>query len=154
MKRITKFKVPTVKPKGFKSVDAKDFVSDMEELGSSVAKDFKVAVKENIRKNKYGFKLKEATVRRKGSDTPLIDSGELVDSIYRRKTKVSVKDTPREDSTLTNLELALVHEYGAKDVGIPPRPVFRNTFRDFKHPAKNKLETFFKTESKGKGKLK
>ena len=68
-----------------------------------------------------------------------------MDSIYREGTVVSVEDTPREDSKLTNLQLAIVQEYGTKDRHIPPRPIFRNTFRDFEGDAKDKMLSFFKT---------
>ena len=56
-----------------------------------------------------------------------------------------MENTPREDSKLTNLQLAIVQEYGTKDKHIPPRPVFRNTFRDFEDDAKDKMLSFFKT---------
>lgn len=132
-------------PPGFKKPKVEDFRSDMQRVGEEIAEQFKEQVIENIETNYYGFELAQSTIERKGSDVPWINSHELVDSIYREGTVVSVEDTPREDSKLTNLQLAIVQEYGIKDRHIPPRPIFRNTFRDFESDAKDKMLSFFKT---------
>jgi hypothetical protein len=132
-------------PPGFKKPKVEDFRSDMQRVGEEIAEQFKEQVIENIETNYYGFELAQSTIERKGSDVPWINSHELVDSIYREGTVVSVEDTPREDSKLTNLQLAIVQEYGTKDRHIPPRPIFRNTFRDFESDAKDKMLSFFKT---------
>lgn len=129
-------------PPGFKKPKVSDFKDDMQHLGEEIAEEFKETVINNIENNEYGFPLAESTVKRKGSSTPLIDSGQLVDSIYREGTSVSVKNTPRDDSPLTNLELAMVQEYGTKDRHIPARPVWRNTFRDFKETAHERISDF------------
>ena len=105
-------------------------------------------VTSNIEKNKYGFVLDEETLRRKGGGVPLVATHELVDAIYREGTTVSVEDTPRDDSSLSNLEIAMVHEYGTKDKHIPARPVWRYTFRDYKPTAKKHIQDFL--DSKGK----
>lgn len=133
-------------PPGFKKPNHKDFVSDMERLGEEIAEEFKEKVVSNIENNEYGFELSESTIRGKKSDIPLINSGQLVDAIYREGTTVSVEDTPREDSSLTNLELAIIHEYGTKDKHIPARPVWRNTFRDFKDTAHKRVSTFLEDQ--------
>lgn len=129
-------------PPGFKKPKVSDFKGDMQHLGEEIAEEFKETIINNIENNEYGFPLAESTVKRKGSATPLIDSGQLVDSIYREGTSVSVKNTPRDDSPLTNLELAMVQEYGTKDRHIPARPVWRNTFRDFKETAHERISDF------------
>lgn len=129
-------------PPGFKKPKTSDFLSDMERLGEDIAEEFKEVIIENIEDNKYGFELAQSTVNRKGSETPLIDTHQLVDSIYRDGTTVSVEDTPRDDSPLSNLELAITQEYGTKDMHIPARPVWRNTFRDFEKVARDKIEGF------------
>lgn len=129
-------------PPGFKKPRVEDFKSDMQRLGEDIAEEFKETIIENIKTNKYKFKLKQSTIDRKGSSTPLIDSGELLDAIYREETMVSVEDTPREDSGLTNKELAMVHEYGTKDKHIPARPIWRKTYRDFKGSARNRIKNF------------
>lgn len=133
-------------PRGFKKPKVSDFQADMQRLGEDIAEKFKERVKTNIEENTYNFPLAESTRRRKGSSIPLIDTGELVDSIYRDGTTVSVADTPRDDSSLTNLELAIVQEYGTKDKHIPARPVWRNTFNDFRKEAKGEIEEFFQTK--------
>lgn len=129
-------------PPGFKKPRVEDFKSDMQRLGEDIAEEFKETIIENIKTNKYKFKLKQSTIDRKGSSTPLIDSGELLDAIYREETMVSVEDTPREDSGLTNKELAMVHEYGTKDKHIPARPIWRKTYKDFKGSARNRIKNF------------
>lgn len=131
-------------PPGFKKPRVKDFKNDMQRLGEEIAEEFKETIVENIENNTYGFTIKESTTRRKGSDTPLIDTHQLVDAIYREGTIVSVEDSSRSDSPLTNLQLAVVHEYGVKDKGIPARPVWRNTYRDFREDARSRIQSFFK----------
>lgn len=115
---------------------------DMQRLGEDIAEEFKDKVIENIETNRYGYELKRATIDRKGSSIPLVDSHKLVDAIYREGTTVSVEDTPRDDSSLSNLELAMVHEYGTKDKGIPARPVWRQTFKDFEETARDRVSSF------------
>lgn len=131
-------------PPGFKKPRVKDFKNDMQRLGEEIAEEFKETIVENIENNTYGFTIKESTARRKGSDTPLIDTHQLVDAIYQEGTIVSVEDSSRNDSPLTNLQLAVVHEYGVKDKGIPARPVWRNTYRDFREDARSRIQSFLK----------
>lgn len=133
-------------PPGFKKPKVDDFLADMERLGEDIAEEFKETIVENIEENKYGFELAESTIAKKGNDTPLVDTHQLVDAIYREGTTVSVEDTPRDDSPLTNLELAITQEYGTKDKHIPARPVWRNTFRDYKEIAREKVQDFLDTQ--------
>lgn len=132
-------------PKGFKVPKIKELKEDMQRLGEDIAEEFKERVIENIEENTYGFVIEESTAKRKDNNLPLIDTHEMVDSIYREGTTVSVEDTPRENSPLTNKELAIVHEYGVPDRGIPSRPVWRNTFRDYKKDATKQIKDFLKT---------
>lgn len=129
-------------PPGFKKPRVKDFTSDMQRLGEEIAEEFKETIVENIETNRYGYELKQSTVDRKGSDVPLVDSHQLVDAIYRDGTTVSVEDSMRDDSSLSNLELAIVQEYGTKDKHIPARPVWRETFKDFKDVARERISSF------------
>lgn len=129
-------------PPGFKKPKVKDFISDMQRLGEEIAEEFKETIVENIETNRYGYDLKQSTITKKGSDVPLVDSHQLVDAIYREGTTVSVEDSTRDDSPLSNLELAIVHEYGTKDKHIPARPVWRETFKDFKETAHEKISSF------------
>lgn len=133
-------------PPGFKKPKVDNFLADMERLGEDIAEEFKETIVENIEENKYGFELAESTIAKKGNDTPLVDTHQLVDAIYRDGTTVSVEDTPRDDSPLTNLELAITQEYGTKDKHIPARPVWRNTFRDYKEIAREKVQDFLDTQ--------
>lgn len=137
-------------PKGFKAPKISDFKSDMQRLGQEIAQEFKETIVENIEENKYDFELKESTALRKGIDTPLLDTGQLIGAIYREGTTVSVEDTPRDDSSLSNLELAIVQEYGTKDLHVPARPVWRHTWRDFRPNAKEQIRDFLKSQGKFK----
>lgn len=136
------------KPVGIKMPRTQDFKDDMNKLSESIAQEFKEKVVNNIKENTYGFDLAESTTKKKGSSVPLIDSGELVEAIFCEGTKVSVEDSNRSDSELTNLELAMVHEYGTKDKHIPARPVWRNTYRDFRPDAKKMVVYFFEKKEK------
>lgn len=129
-------------PPGFKKPKVKDFISDMQRLGEEIAEEFKETIVENIETNRYGYELKQSTIDRKGSEVPLVDSHQLVDAIYRDGTTVSVEDSARDDSPLSNLELAIVQEYGTKDKHIPARPVWRETFKDFKDVARERISSF------------
>lgn len=131
--------------KRFKKPKVAWLKEDMERLGEEIAEEFKETIVENIKENRYGFDNAESTIKRKGSDIPLIDSGQLVDSIYRDGTTVSVENSARDDSSLTNLELAILQEYGTKDRHVPARPVWRETFKDFKEVAENKISDFLET---------
>lgn len=137
-------------PPGFKKPKVKDFLSDMERLGEEIAEEFKETIVENIETNRYGYELKQSTIDRKGSDVPLVDSHQLVDAIYRDGTTVSVEDSARDDSPLSNLELAIVQEYGTKDKHIPARPVWRETFKDFKEVARERISSFLDDPKFGK----
>lgn len=137
-------------PKGFKKPDVKDFQADMKRLGQEIAQDFCDTIVENIETNKYGFSLKENTTLRKQKDIPLVDTHQLVDAIYREETTVSVQNTSREDSSLTNLELAIVQEYGTKDLHVPARPVWRKTWKDFRPVAKEQIKNFLESQGKFK----
>ena len=114
----------------------------MQRLGEEIAEEFKETIVENIETNRYGYELKQSTIDRKGSEVPLVDSHQLVDAIYRDGTTVSVEDSARDDSPLSNLELAIVQEYGTKDKHIPARPVWRETFKDFKDVARERISSF------------
>lgn len=146
--KVVGMKIPKSKlrpPRGFKVPDVNAFKEDMERLGEDIAEGFKERVIENIEDNKFGYALSPATSQKKGSDTPLIDTHQLVDAIYREETTVSVEDTPRSDSPLTNKQLAIVQEYGTKDKHIPARPVWRNTFDEYKEDARQQVKDFFDT---------
>ena len=138
-------KIAKTPPKGYKRQNPSHFKEDMQRLSEDIAEEFKELVIKNIEENTYEYALSEDTIKRKNSETPLIDSHEMVDAIYREGTTVSVEDTPRDDSPLTNLELAIVHEYGTKDLHIPARPVWRETFSDFEDTARDKVQSFLDT---------
>jgi hypothetical protein len=135
-------------PPGFKKPRVADFENDMQMLGEEIAQDFMDTIIENIENNTYGFELAESTIDRKGSDVPMISTGELIEAIYREGTSVSVMDTPRKNG-LTNLQLAMILEYGTKDKHVPGFPVWRFTYRDFKDEAEQRIIDFFENNGKG-----
>ena len=135
-------------PPGFRKPRIADLRADMQRLGEDIAEGYLQLVKENIETNAYGFENAPSTLRKKSGSIPWIDTGELVDSIYREGTHVSVEDTKRKDSPLTNLQLAIVQEYGTMDLHIPARPVFRNTYRDYRKEARETFVGFFERNGK------
>lgn len=146
--KVVGIKIPKSRlkpPQGFKVPDVSAFKEDMERLGEDIAEGFKEQVIENIEDNKFGYALAPSTIQKKGSNTPLIDTHQLVDAIYREETTVSVEDTPRSDSSLTNKELAIVQEYGTKDKHIPARPVWRTTFDEYEEEARQQVKDFLDT---------
>lgn len=145
VRRIAKsaeIKIKTRPDRRFKRPKVKWLKEDMQRLGEEIAEDFKDTIVENIETNRYGYELKQSTIKRKGSDVPLVDSHQLVDAIYRDGTTVSVEDSARDDSPLSNLEVAIIQEYGTKDRHIPARPVWRETFKDFKDVARERISSF------------
>ena len=146
--KVARMKIPKSRlkpPPGFVLPNIREFKADIQRLGEDIAEEFKEEVIDNIERNKFGYNNAPATILKKKSDTPLIDTHEMVDAIYREETTVSVDDTPRSDSPLSNLELAIVQEYGTKDKGIPARPVWRNTFEEFRETAHKRVEEFLET---------
>ena len=127
----------------FEKPDVNDLKEDMEKLGEQIAEGFKNKVIENIEGNTYGFVLSPKTIKMKGSETPLIETGQMLGSIYRDGTTVSVNDEMHGNSGLTNKQIAIINEYGTKDRHVPARPVWRNTFSDYREEAEKQVEEFF-----------
>lgn len=140
--KSAEIRIKTRPDRRFKRPKVKWLKEDMQRLGEEIAEDFKDTIVENIETNRYGYELKQSTINRKGSDVPLVDSHQLVDAIYRDGTTVSVEDSARDDSPLSNLEVAVIQEYGTKDRHIPARPVWRETFKDFKDVARERISSF------------
>lgn len=145
MAKSAEVRIKTRPDKRFKRPKVAWLEEDMQRLGEDIAEDFKETITENIESNRYGYSLAQSTIDRKGSATPLIDTHEMVDAIYRDGTTVSVEDTPHSNSSLTNKELVIVQEYGTKDKHIPARPVWRDTFRDFRDKAHDTVKDFLDT---------
>ena len=142
MAKSAAVKIAARPDKRFKKSEVRWLKEDMQRLGEDIAEEFKETIVDNIETNRYGYDLKQSTIDKKGSDVPLVDSHQLVDAIYRDGTIVSVEDSARDDSPLSNLELAIVHEYGTKDRHIPARPVWRDTFKDFEETARERIASF------------
>lgn len=129
-------------PNEKESFDPEAFKQRVQEVGEEQAEAFLTFLLLNIESNTYGFTLKPETIQRKGSDTPWIETKQLVNAIERRGAEVGFK-SGRHKSGLTFEHLAMILEYGMKERGIPPRDVFRRSFADFKKEMiKNVIETF------------
>lgn len=152
MKTLPKRRFPSMPksalktPKGYKKPNVRYFKEDMQRLGEDIAQEFMETVIDNMENNKFGYRNRESTLLKKRGNTPLIDSGKMRDAIYRDGTLVSVEDSARDDTSLTNKQLAIILEYGTKDRHIPARPLWRTTFREFKPIAQKRIMDFFETQ--------
>lgn len=68
--------------------------------------------------------LSPETIRRKGNDTILVDSGDLRDSF-----EYAVDDDALRLSVGTNVEYAVYHEFGVPSRGLPARPILLPALR-------------------------
>lgn len=117
--------------------------AELDKIAEQNAEEFLQLLITNIRSNKYGFVLDPSTVKRKGSDTPLINQEYLINSLERQGTIVTIKEGTHP-SGIKMLELAMMLEYGRKDKHIPAFPVARNTFEDFAPEAEANLLNYLK----------
>jgi len=84
--------------------------------------------------------LKPATIKRKGSSKPLIDTGKLRASITHKIDKNTAKVGLFGEEAL----IGAVHEFGAPKKNIPERSFMRTTFNE----EKKKLQEIFNKELK------
>lgn len=91
-------------------------------------------MKKGIRDNTLGLPaLAQSTIDRKGSDVPLVDTGEYVNSIEVgvenigkvKRYKVAPREGLHSEAQISYQKLGAVHEYGTSK--IPARPHFRPT---------------------------
>ena len=141
----------------------KDIFDELEILGKRIEKESKLLaerianvyftrLKENIISNKYGFSLSDKTMavrlfRGIQSTTPLIETGEYLMAIVVNGSVVTVKQgvhrgTRNNNHNLTYEELSYILEYGRFDKGIPPFPVWRNTFDEVQPIIKAMVDEF------------
>lgn len=108
----------------------KDLIKESKAYLKKEADEIKKEVQQTIYSQSGGWQpLKDTTVKEKGSDTILIETGQLVDSIQVEKiSDLEYAITPQgnHSSGLSNSELATIHEYGTEK--IPPRPFIRPTY--------------------------
>lgn len=76
--------------------------------------------------------LLPATVKRKGSDTPLFDTGELLDQISHDVSG----DTVEVGVFGSRAQIAKYHEFGAPGAHIPERSFMRSAFNENKKKIK------------------
>ena len=85
-------------------------------------------LKENLRRNRFGYRLAPATARRrKGVPVPLLDTYALYYSIRIEGTKVFSQGVHPSGIDMTRLWA--IHEFGVLDKNIPARPYWETTLR-------------------------
>ena len=72
--------------------------------------------------------LSPATISAKGHDKKLIETSQMIDSIEWRDEGKYITVGVHEDAPNNRHQIALVHEYGAPDAGIPARPFVHPTW--------------------------
>lgn len=125
-------------------LEYQDVASGMDMIAEEIAKEFLERLINNIRSNKYGFTIKESTIKRRTtnkSNTPLINEEYLINSLIRIGHIVTVKEGTHP-SGVEFLELVMIMEYGRRDMHIPAFPVGRMTFKDFEKDAEKMLLKF------------
>lgn len=109
-------------------------------LPKFTARNFKRAILNNIYSNKFGFTLSDswkAFKKAKGWDLrPFMAEGHYEKSIkiFSSDGHLTVGFTRRSfhpRSKLSMGEVARILEYGALDANVPPRPLWRLTFKEF-----------------------
>lgn len=94
------------------------------EIEAAIAEDFLVFLKFSINANTLGLvPLAPYTVKNKKSAVPLLDTREYLNNIIVEKNKVKVRNGVHK-SGLSYEALAIIHEYGRLDLGIPARPAW------------------------------
>jgi hypothetical protein len=125
--------------------DFKKFDEQAKALSDKLAHRFMKQLISNIKKNKFGYKLAEDTIKRKvavgAPITPFIFTGELLKSLYVKNGAVKVK-RGKHPTGLTYSELWFILEFGRRDKLIPPRPVWKETYKDFSPIAKKEWKKF------------
>ena len=120
----------------------KDIIKGSEELAYREAQNIESGVKEKILAQTESWSpLKDDTVKEKGHNKALYETGELVNSINAKeihslKYLISPEGT-HSPSGLSNSELATIHEYGTSK--IPPRPFIQPTHSEHKKDVEQKM---------------
>jgi hypothetical protein len=117
-----------------------------------LARLFVKRLRHNIRKNRFGYQIAEATIKARLAanvrhDTPYLFKEELIKSLSVKDGKVTISDGTHY-SGLTYKELWFILEHGRRDKHIPARPVWRLTyeelFRASKKTWQRELQIIFK----------
>lgn len=107
----------------------------VEDIAPILAKEYAETLIKNIETNKFGNVNAPSTIKRKGSDIPMIDRGDLLKSIIVEKSIVKVR-SGKHYSGLSFNELMSILEYGRLDKGILPYSVWSQTKDEFETRAK------------------
>ena len=107
------------------------------------SKEIKLAIQNTINNQTENWTpLKDETVRRKGSNIILKETGQLVNSIEVTKEGEStyvVSPQGEHSSGLSNSELAMIHEYGTERV--PPRPFISPVYEEYQQKVPKEVST-------------
>lgn len=128
-----KYTLPNSLKPGF---SVKGYQKHLEQVSEDIAEAFLQFLKSAIESNTYGFKDDPKTVAMKSGSIPWIDTKELINALERQGYFVMFKSGNHKGG-LSYEHLAMILEYGMKEKGIPPRPVFRKSFEDFQSIAED-----------------
>lgn len=127
----------------------------LEKFSAELAQDYYDLLIENIKINKFGFTLKEATllIRQRigiASTLPLIETEEYLKNIIIKDNFVTVnkgthsrRPYNKNSRALTYEHLAWILEFGRKDKKIPGFPVWRKTKEEFEKLREKKADKLF-----------
>lgn len=105
----------------------KDLPKEMEEQLIDSSQDLVARIKERIHQQTGLAPLDEDTIRQKGHDTILIETGEMVDSIEATPVNDGFVISATGDR---NQEILKYHEYGTDNM--PSRPVIQPVYEEMK----------------------
>lgn len=122
---------------------AEDFLRGLEWFKKSTAQDFLYFVKKRIEEKKYDFDIVEEVITKQKP----ITNEELSNSIVAEDGLVFTKEGNFVDK-VTYAELIQVFEFGRKDKGVPPQPVLRICFEEYRPIYKQRFQQFLKGKLK------
>lgn len=130
-----------------KAIDLKKLQVVLNAASVQLAKEYYKLLITNIKDNAFKNANADSTIRKKGSDVPMIETGELVDNIIIDKFTVKMKEGLHSGG-ISYDELMSIMEYGRMDKHILPMRVWRETVKQFEPRAKEIIEAEFKRNKK------
>ena len=121
------------------------FEADFEALSVKLAKGFYDLLVSNITSNKYRFSNSSSTVKRKGFNAPMVETGELLAAIKCEGGKVFYEDGLHH-SGVSFVEMGDMIEYGRIDKGFLGFPFWRKTFEEYKPVVEKEVNEFLKKQ--------
>lgn len=110
----------------------KNVVREVKRCMKEQAQEIKEDIQTSIKSQKGNWKpLDSDTIKAKGHNKILLDTGQLVDSITVTENgdNYVVSPTGTHTGGISNSDLAKLHEYGTENM--PPRPIFRPVYNEY-----------------------